>query len=94
MELPEGATPLDFAFTVHTDLGLSFSAARVNGSIVPLSYHLDNGDVVEIQRQSPPHPSTRWMQLLKMASSRAKLKRYLAVQDRPRLIDRGRRLFN
>jgi len=94
VELPEGATPLDFAFTVHTDLGLSFSAARVNGSIVPLSYHLDNGDVVEIQRQSPPHPSTRWMQLLKMASSRAKLKRYLAVQDRPRLIDRGRRLFN
>ncbi len=94
VELPEGATPLDFAFTVHTDLGLSFSAARVNGNIVPLSYNLENGDVVEIQKQSPPHPSTRWMQLLKMASSRTKLKRYLAMQDRPRFVDRGRQLVN
>lgn len=94
VELPEGATPLDFAFTVHTDLGISFSSARVNGSVVPLSYNLENGDVVEIQRQSPPRPSTRWIQLLKMASSRAKLKRYLAVQDRPRLVDRGRQLLN
>ena len=94
VELPEGATPLDFAFTVHTDLGLAFSAARVNGNIVPLSYNLENGDVVEIQKQSPPHPSTRWMQLLKMASSRTKLKRYLAVQDRPRFVDRGRQLIN
>ncbi|ALM10105.1 MAG: GTP pyrophosphokinase [Candidatus Peribacter riflensis] len=94
VELPEGATPLDFAFTVHTDLGISFSSARVNGSIVPLTYRLENGDVVEIQKQSPPRPSTRWMQLLKMASSRGKLKRYLAAQDRPRLIDHGRQLLN
>ncbi|MDD4287644.1 MAG: HD domain-containing protein [Candidatus Peribacteraceae bacterium] len=94
VELPEGATPLDFAFTVHTDLGLAFSAARVNGSIVPLSYNLENGDVVEIQKQSPPHPSTRWMQLLKMASSRAKLKRYLAALDRPRFVDCGRKMLN
>ncbi len=94
VELPEGATPLDFAFTVHTDLGISFSSSRVNGSIVPLDYRLENGDVVEVQKQSPPRPSTRWMQLLKMASSRAKLKRYLAVQDRPQLIARGRELLN
>jgi GTP pyrophosphokinase len=94
VELPEGATPLDFAFTVHTDLGISFSSARVNGSIAPLTYRLENGDVVEIQKQSPPRPSTRWMQLLKMASSRSKLKRYLLQQERPRLIDRGRELMN
>lgn len=94
IELPEGATPLDFAFTVHTDLGLSFSSARVNGSIVPLQYRLENGDVVEVQKQSPPRPSPRWSQLLSMASSRAKLKRYLAAQDRPRLVDAGRALLN
>ncbi|MDD5751590.1 MAG: TGS domain-containing protein [Candidatus Peribacteraceae bacterium] len=94
VELPEGATPLDFAFTVHTDLGIAFSSARVNGHIVPLDYRLENGDVVEVQKQSPPRPSTRWMQLLKMASSRAKLKRYLSVQDRPQLIARGRELLN
>ena len=45
VELPEGATPLDFAFQIHTDLGLGFKGARVNGSIVPLSYELENGDV-------------------------------------------------
>lgn len=94
VELPEGATPLDFAFTVHTDLGIAFSSARVNGSIVPLSYNLENGDVVEIHKQSPARPSTRWMQLLKLASSRAKLKRYLAAQDRPHLIDLGRQMLN
>jgi len=94
VELPEGATPLDFAFSVHTDLGISFSSARVNGAIVPLSYRLENGDIVEVQKQSPPRPSPRWMQLLKMASSRTKLKRYLVLLDRPRLVARGRELMN
>ncbi|MDD5623420.1 MAG: HD domain-containing protein [Candidatus Peribacteraceae bacterium] len=94
VELPEGATPLDFAFSVHTDLGISFSSARVNGAIVPLHYALENGDVVEVQKHSPPRPSPRWMQLLKMASSRSKLKKYLAQQDRPRLVTLGREALN
>jgi len=94
VELPEGATPLDFAFTVHTDLGISFSSARVNGSVAPLTYHLENGDIVEIQKQSPPRPSPRWMQLLKMASARSKLNRYLTIQQRPQLIVHGRTLVN
>lgn len=94
IELPEGATPLDFAFTVHTDLGLSFRSARVNGSIVPLDYELENGDVVEIQKHSVPHPSSQWMQMLKMGSSRSKLRRYLYAQNRPHLVAMGRTSVN
>ncbi len=94
VELPEGATPLDFAFYVHTDLGLSFRSARVNGSIVPLDYSLENGDVVEIVKHATPQPATGWMHMLKMASSRSKLRRYLYAQDRPHLVSLGRDLVN
>ncbi|MBM3231388.1 bifunctional (p)ppGpp synthetase/guanosine-3',5'-bis(diphosphate) 3'-pyrophosphohydrolase [Candidatus Peregrinibacteria bacterium] len=94
VELPESATPLDFAFQVHTDLGLSFRGALVNGSIVPLDYELQNGDVVEIQKHAVPKPSPHWMQLLKMGSSRSKLKTYLYAQERPRYVARGRELVN
>lgn len=94
VELPEGATPLDFAFQVHTDLGLAFRAARVNGVIVPLDYALHNGDVVEILKRKIPEPSSQWLQLLKTASSKSKLKRYFYAQQRPEFIDRGRALLN
>ncbi len=94
VELPEGSTPLDFAFQVHTDLGLAFRAARVNGVIVPLDYILHNGDVVEIMKRKIPEPSPQWLHLLKTASSRNKLKRYLYALERPQLIDRGRDVLN
>ena len=91
--MPEGATPLDFAFQVHTDLGLSFRGANVNGSIVSMDYQLENGDVIEIQKYSSPKPSTQWMQNLRMASSRSKLRRYLYAQERPHLISVGKELL-
>lgn len=94
IELPEGATPLDFAFQIHTDLGLSFRAARVNGSIVPLDYELENGDVVEVLSQRTAHPSPEWLQLLTMASSRSRLKRYLNVQHRAEYVVRGKNILN
>ena len=78
IELPDGATPLDFAFHVHTDLGLSFRGARVNGATVPITYQLQNGDIVEILRYRDPHPSPRWSTLLKTASARTRLRRYLS----------------
>jgi len=94
VELPEGATPLDFAFRVHTDLGLAFRGARVNGSIVSIDYGLKNGDIIEILKRGTPQPSPHWFKLLKLASSRAKLRRHFATQDRPALIVNGRRLVN
>ncbi|MDD3897177.1 MAG: HD domain-containing protein [Candidatus Peribacteraceae bacterium] len=94
IELPEGATPLDFAFQVHTDLGLSFRGARVNGAMVPIDHTLENGDVVEILRHRTPRPSPHWFQLLRVASARSKLKRYLYQLERPALIVQGRLLVN
>ncbi len=77
IELPEGATPLDFAFRVHTDLGLAFKAAKVNGGVVPIDHRLENGDTVEIVRGKLPHASPQWMHLLTMSSAKAKLRKYL-----------------
>lgn len=94
IELPEGATPLDFAFQIHSDLGLMFRGAKVNGSIVPLNYELENGDVIEVQKHSAPQPSAHWMNVLKMASSKSRLRRYLYTQDRSKLIAMGKELVN
>ncbi len=94
IELPEGATPLDFAFHVHTAVGLSFKAARVNGSIVPLDHALENGDIVEIVRGRDPRPSPRWISLLKTASARNRLKRYLSEERRPQFIADGKDMLN
>lgn len=76
IELPEGGTPLDFAFHVHTDLGLKYKAARVNGSMVPISYKLENGDVVEILTNKYPRPTLQWLEELVTPSGRSKLKAY------------------
>lgn len=78
IELPEGATPLDFAFQVHSDLGMTFRSARVNGSIAPLTHVLENGDIVEVLRWREPRPSPRWLDLLRTANARSKLRRYFA----------------
>lgn len=94
VEVPEGATTLDFAFQIHTDLGLSYRNARVNGAIVPLSYELENGDVVEIVSQASPRPSPEWLQMLKMASSRSRLRRYLHSIDRDKYVERGKLAIN
>ncbi len=94
VELPEDATPLDFAFYVHTNLGLSFRGAKVNGAMVPVDYRLENGDIVEILKHRVPQPSPQWMQLLKLSSARSRLKRYLYAQERPLYIAQGRKMVN
>lgn len=94
VELPEGATPLDFAFQVHTQLGIAFRAARVNGKIVSIDDQLENGDVVEIQTHSRPRPSAEWLTQLKMSSSKSHLRHYLAGAHREELIARGRDMIN
>lgn len=94
IELPEGATPLDFAFQIHTNLGLSYRLARVNGSIVALDHELENGDVVEILTHSTPQPSQEWLGLLKLSSSRTRLRKYLASTNREKYVALGRTMFN
>lgn len=76
-DLPEGATPLDFAFLVHTDLGLSAMGAKVNGKMAKLSDELGNGDVVEILRAKKPHVSRDWLKIVKTSNARGKIRSYL-----------------
>lgn len=94
VELPEGATALDFAFAIHSDLGLCTRSVQVNGEIVPLSHELQNGDIVEVQKNRTPQPSSQWMNILKMSSSKSKLKHYLYAQDRDRLISEGKKILS
>lgn len=94
IELPEGGTPLDFAFVLHTDLGLKYKAARVNGSIVPISYKLENGDVIEILTHKYPRPTLQWLEELATPSARSKLKAYFFAHNRPQFLLKGRDMVN
>jgi GTP pyrophosphokinase len=94
LELPKGATPLDFAFQVHTTLGLTYRGARVNGEMVAMDHVLDNGDVVEVIRGADAHPSPRWMHLLRTASARSRLRKALQERDRSQHLELGRLMLN
>lgn len=94
IELPEGGTPLDFAFTLHTDLGLKYKAARVNGGIVPISYKLENGDVIEIMTHKYPRPTLQWLEELVTSSARSKLKAYFSAHNRSQFLLKGKDSVN
>jgi GTP pyrophosphokinase len=97
VDLPKGATPLDFAYQVHTDLGHRCRGARVNGRMVTLDHKLANGDTVEIIPSKQPHPSRDWLlpQLGFLASprSRAKVRGWFRKQDEVQNRDQGRQML-
>jgi GTP pyrophosphokinase len=93
IELPRGATPIDFAFVIHTQVGLTCSGAKVNGRIVPLRSQLRNGDVVEIMTSPSSHPSRDWMNFVQTSRARSKIRHYLAESERVTAIDLGKKLF-
>lgn len=93
-ELPEGSSPLDFAFLIHSDLGLKYKGARVNGVMVPVSHKLENGDVVEILTHPNPRPSWQWLQQLRTPSGKSKLKAYFFAHNRQEFLTRGRDMVN
>src|SRR3972149_989958 len=71
---PKGATPVDFAFAVHSDLGLHIQGAKVNQKIAPLSYQLKSGDLVEIIKSKEKHlPNRDWLQFIKTSKARGKI---------------------
>jgi GTP pyrophosphokinase len=91
--LPRDATPLDFAYTIHTDVGHTCVGAKVNGRMVPLRYHLHSGDIVEILTQPGHHPSRDWLGVVKSSRARNKIKHWLNVHQRERAIEIGRKLI-
>jgi len=76
-DLPKGATPVDFAYKVHTDLGNRCIGARVNGKIVPLNYKLQNGEVCEILvSKEPKKPSYDWLSFVVTTQAKSQIKRH------------------
>ena len=90
--LPGGSTPVDFAFSVHTDVGLRCAGAKVNGRLVPLESKLNNGDVVEIVTNKNEHagPSRDWLNFVKSPRARSKIKAWFSKERREEAIDAGR----
>jgi GTP pyrophosphokinase len=97
VELPANATPLDFAYHVHTQVGHRCRGAKVNGRIVPLTYKIENGDQIEIITGSQPHPSRDWLSAklgyLAGARSRAKVRNWFRQQDRDQHLRQGREIL-
>jgi guanosine-3',5'-bis(diphosphate) 3'-pyrophosphohydrolase len=87
---PKGATPIDFAYSVHTDVGHTCVGAKVNRSIVPLKYELQNGDTVEIITQSGHHPSKDWLRYVATSRATSKIKNWIKEEERRKSIDLGK----
>jgi len=91
--LPRGATPLDFAYAVHTEVGHTCVGAKVNGQIVPLRHALTNGDVVEILTHKGHAPSRDWLNFVHTSRARSKIRNWINVQERQQATEVGRRLL-
>src|ERR1700727_2954731 len=91
--LPRESTPIDFAYTIHTEVGHTCVGAKVNGRMVPLRHKLHSGDIVEILTQSGHKPSRDWLGIVKSSRSRNKIKHWLNVHQRERAIEIGRKLI-
>jgi len=93
MVLPRDSTPIDFAYSVHTEVGHSCVGAKVNGRMVPLRHKLHSGDIVEILTQPGHKPSRDWLQAVKSSRARNKIKHWLNTHQRERAIEIGRKLI-
>lgn len=91
--LPKEATPIDFAYTIHTEVGNTCIGAKVNGRMVPLKTRLRNGDIVEITTQNGRTPSRDWLTFVKSSRARNKIKHWLNEHQRERAIEIGRKLL-
>ncbi len=89
--LPRGATPIDFAYAVHSDVGSTCIGARVNGAIKPLKYALRNGDVVEILTQAGHQPSKDWLAIVRTPRARNKIKHVINATERAKAVEIGQK---
>jgi guanosine-3',5'-bis(diphosphate) 3'-pyrophosphohydrolase len=93
LELPRGATPVDFAYMVHTEVGHQCVGAKVNGQMVSLRHELSSGDVVEILTQKGHHPSRDWLSFVKSSSAKSKIRHWLNLEENKEATEMGKRLL-
>jgi GTP pyrophosphokinase len=90
---PKGATPIDFAYSIHTDVGNKCIGAKVNRTIVPIKYELQNGDTVEIITQAGHHPSKDWLKFAVTSRARSKIKSWIKTEERKKSVLLGKDLL-
>ena len=93
-EFPAGATPIDFAYSVHTDVGHQCVGARINGRMVPLKYKLKNGDVVEIITSKGHNPSKDWLKVVATNSAKSKIRSFIKREERERSLKIGEEVLD
>ncbi|MFZ3063037.1 MAG: bifunctional (p)ppGpp synthetase/guanosine-3',5'-bis(diphosphate) 3'-pyrophosphohydrolase [Actinomycetota bacterium] len=94
LSFPKGATPIDFAYAIHTDVGERCVGSRVNGRIVPLEYELQNGDIVEIiTSKSSSGPSRDWLSIVKTSKARNRIKQWFAKEEKKGSLTVGREML-
>src|SRR5271165_6497217 len=93
LELPKGATPVDFAYSVHTEVGHQCVGAKVNGQMVSLRHEIVSGDVVEILTQKGHKPSRDWLSFVKSSHAKSKIRHFINTQERDEATEMGKRLL-
>jgi GTP pyrophosphokinase len=91
--LPYGATTVDFAYMIHTEVGNQCIGAKVNGQLVPLAYELKTGDIVEITTSKNHHPSKDWLKYVKTVKARSKIRHWIKTQEKERSLSLGREML-
>ena len=92
LALPRGATPIDFAYSIHTEVGHQCVGAKVNGQMVPLRHPLNNGDVIEILTQKGHSPSRDWLTFVRTSHARSKIRQWINLNERRQATELGRKL--
>jgi guanosine-3',5'-bis(diphosphate) 3'-pyrophosphohydrolase len=91
-QFPIGSTPVDFAYSIHTQIGQQCVGAKVNGKIVPLRYQLKNGDIIEIVTSPAHQPSKDWLKFVKTSRARTKIRQWIKAEARDRSVDLGKEI--
>lgn len=94
IQLPKGATPVDFAYAVHTDLGDQTVGAKVNGRVVPLRTPIENGDQVQILKSKAQEPQPGWLNFVVTGKARASVRRFVRHKERDESVALGRKLYD